>query len=80
MDGTTDDTEALVTTISQAQSDNKVVWIDRPLRIGNPPAITVPADVTIQPVGEGALLWDFESVQAARSASGAPTSPRPRSP
>lgn len=66
MNGTTDDTTALATTITQAQAANKVLWIDRPLFMGSPAAITVPADVTIQFVGDGALLWRFGTVREAR--------------
>lgn len=66
MNGTTDDTAALATTITQAQTANKVLWIDRPLFIGNPTVITVSADVTIQLVGDGALLWNFGTVREAR--------------
>jgi hypothetical protein len=66
MNGTTDDTAAFAAAIAQARSTDKVLWIDRPLFMADPMMITVPADVTIQFVGDGALLWRFGTVREAR--------------
>jgi hypothetical protein len=67
LDGLTNDTTALTTTLAQVAptgtAPRKRVLIDGALFIGNPLLVDVAAGVTIFFVGNGALTWRFERLR-----------------